>query len=80
MKNVIIVLVYVDNCIIVSDSQTRIHILVHLLKNEKKQFILTEEEMINKFLGISITQLEDERYLTIPYLKNHQLHQNGLPY
>ncbi len=62
MKEEIIVLVYVNDCIIISESQARINVLVHSLKNGKEAFILTEEDRINKLLGISITQLDDERY------------------
>ncbi len=62
MKEEIIVLVYVNDCIIISKSQARINVLVYSLKNGKEAFILTEEDRINKLLGISITQLDDERY------------------
>ncbi len=69
MKEGIIVLVYIDNCIIISESQARIDVLVHSLKNGKEKFILTKEDMIDKFLGSSITQLDDERdELSQPFL------------
>ncbi len=65
-----IVLVYVNDCIIVSDSQARINMLVHSLKNGKEKFILTKEDTIDKFLGISITQLDEKRFeLSQPFPK-----------
>ena len=69
LKEGIIVLVYVEDCIIVSDSKARIDVLVHSLQNGKETYILTEEDTINKFLGINITRLDDERYeLLQPFL------------
>ncbi len=69
MKEGIIVLVYVDNCIIVSYSQARIDVLVHLLKKGKEKFIPTEEDTIDTFLVINISQLDDDQYeLLQPFL------------
>ena len=39
------------------------------MKNRDKNFVLTDEGDINKFLGIEITQLDDKRFkISQPYL------------
>ena len=39
------------------------------MKNGDKNFVLTDEGDINKFLGIEITQLDDKRFkISLPYL------------
>eukprot|EP00956_Cyclotella_meneghiniana_P007593 scaffold10232_cov46-Cyclotella_meneghiniana.AAC.3 len=54
LKPGIIVLVYVDDCIIVSDNKLKIQHFVHSLKTGPEQFVLTEEGTLDKFLGINI--------------------------
>ena len=42
---------------------------VDSMKNGDENFVLTDEGDINKFLGVEITQLEDERFkISRPYL------------
>ena len=55
-KNMI-VLTYVDDCIIVGKSMQEINKLIASLKNGPEKFILTDEGDINKFLGIDIKHL-----------------------
>ena len=43
-------LVYVDDCIIISDSIMKIYYLIHSLKNGSENFVLTVEDVIDKFL------------------------------
>ena len=50
-----VLLVYVDDCIIIADYETRIYVLIHSLKKGKDKYILTEEISIDKFLGIGIS-------------------------
>ena len=69
MKCVMLLLVCGDDCLILDDSEARIDVLIHYLKNVKEKYILTGEESIDKFLGISISKLGDNRYeLAQPFL------------
>ena len=62
MKDGMLLLVYIDDCIIIADSEARIDVLIHSLKNVKEKYILTEEGSIDKFLGMSISNLNDNQY------------------
>ena len=53
MKYGVLLIVYVDDCIILAGSEARIDLLIHSLKYGK------EEGLIDKFLGISISKLDD---------------------
>ena len=69
MKDGMIMLVYVDDCIIISDSIARIDVLIHSLMNGPEKFVLTDEGTLDKFLGINISKLDDGRYeFTQPFL------------
>ena len=64
-----IVLTYVDDCIIVGPSMTDIDYFVTSMKYGSENFVLTDEGDINKFLGIEITQLDDKRFkISQPFL------------
>ena len=64
-----IILTYVDDCIIVGPSMENIDRFVDSMKNRDENFVLTDEGDINKFLGIEITQLDDKRFkISQPYL------------
>ena len=60
--NGMIILTYVDDCIIVGPSMGNINCFVDSMNNKDKNFVLTNEVDINKFLGIEITQLNDKRF------------------
>jgi hypothetical protein len=64
------VLVYVDDCIIVSDNKMKIQHFVHSLKTGPEQFVLTEEGTLDKFLGINIQSVrtEDKYEMSQPFL------------
>ena len=62
-----IILTYVDNCIIVGLSMTQIDSFVKLMQTGKEICVLTDEGVINKFLGIEIT------LLAFPDRPNHKL-------
>ena len=68
--NGMIILTYIDDCIIVGPSMENINRFVDSKKNGNENFVLTDEGDINKFLGIEITQLDDkifkisQQYLT----------------
>ncbi len=53
--NGIIVLTYVDNCIIVRPSMPDIYSFVESMQNGAENFILDNKGDIDKFLGIEIT-------------------------
>ena len=55
-----IILTYVDDCIIVGPSMGNINCFVDSMNNKDKNFVLTNEGDINKFLGIEITQFDDK--------------------
>ena len=64
-----IVLTYVDDCIIVGPSMDNIDSFVKSMKNGPEKFILTDEGDIDKFLGIEITHLDDKRFkIAQPFL------------
>ncbi len=52
MKDGMIVLAYVDDCIISSDSMKKIDDFVYSMQHGPENFILTDEGDIDKFLGI----------------------------
>eukprot|EP00957_Ditylum_brightwellii_P177621 13529295-Ditylum_brightwellii.AAC.1 len=64
-----IVLAYVDDCIIIDPTMKDINSFVTSMKEGNKNFVLTNEGDTNKFLGIEITQLDKNRFkLSQPYL------------
>ena len=69
LREGIIVLTYVDDCIIVGNSMKEIDFFVNSMQNGSENFILTDEGNIDKFLGIDIKNYEDGRFeLTQPFL------------
>ena len=64
-----IILTYVDDCIIVGPSMESINRFVDSMNNGDEKFVLTDEGDIHKFLGIEITQLKDKIFkISQPYL------------
>ena len=62
-------LVYVDDCIIISESTMEIDYLIHTLENGSDNFVLTVEDAIEKFLGVNIERIDDSKYeLYQPFL------------
>lgn len=71
VRNGMVVLMYVDDCIIVSDNQMKINALVHLLKHGPEEFILMKEGSLDKLLGIFINKKDDGQFeLSRPFLIN----------
>ena len=67
--NGMIILTYVDDCIIVGPSMDCIDSFVESMKTGKEKFVLKDEGYINKFVGIEITQLDDKRFkVSHPFL------------
>ena len=64
-----ILLTYVDNCIIFSPSMESIDRLVWLMHDGPENFNLTDEGNLNKFLEIEITKLDSSSFeLAQPFL------------
>jgi hypothetical protein len=61
-KKGMIVLTYVDDCIIVGNKMEDIDAFVESMQKGPENFILTDEGDIDKFLGIEIEQLDDKRF------------------
>ena len=69
MGNGMIILTYVDDCIIVGPSMTQINSFVKSIQTDREHFVLTDEGNIDKFLGIEITQIDAKRFkVTQPFL------------
>ena len=64
-----IVLTYVDDCIIIGKDMQRIDKFIESMMNGPENFILTDEGDIDKFLGIEITQIDENRFkISQPFL------------
>jgi hypothetical protein len=57
-----IVLTYVDDCIFWGDSTERFGALITSLHDGTENFILKDEGSIDKYLGVSISQLDDKSF------------------
>ena len=67
--NGMIILTYVDDCIIIGPSMDKIDAFVRSMQVGPEKFILTDEGNIDKFLGIEITHLDDKRFkISQPFL------------
>ena len=68
-KKGMLIITYVDDCIIVAKSMVDINTFVESMKNGSEEFILTDEGNINKFLGIDIKQVTKNKFeLSQPFL------------
>ena len=64
-----IILKYIDDCIIVGPSMSNIDAFVASMKSGSEKFVLTDEGDINKFLGIEITHIDNKRFkISQPFL------------
>ena len=78
-KKGMIILTYVDDCIIVSTEMKKIDDFVKSMQNGPENFDLTDEGDIDKFLGIEIEQLDDKRFeMKQPFLIERICHTLGL--
>ena len=67
--NNMIILTYVDDCIIIGPAIKEIDAFVTSMKEGNENFVLTDKGDIDKFLGIEITQLDKNRFkISQPYL------------
>eukprot|EP00984_Skeletonema_dohrnii_P038098 scaffold40932_cov255-Skeletonema_dohrnii-CCMP3373.AAC.1 len=74
-----IVLTYVDDCIIVGNSVKEIDEFIKSLQGGKEDFILTDEGNIDKFLGVEIVDRgRGEFEMKQPHLIDRILQSLGL--
>jgi hypothetical protein len=74
-----VLLTYVDDCIIISLSKTSIIQLISFMQNRPENFELMDKGDGNKFLGIKMTRLNDSIFeLTQPFLIDQKLSFLGL--
>ena len=59
-----IILTYVDKCIIVGPSMQKIDASAKLMEVSPENFTLTDEGDTDKFLGIEINHLDEKRFKT----------------
>ena len=65
-----IILVYVDDCILISKKAFVIQKFISSLKAATEDFVFTEEGTMNLYLGVDISQLPDKKGFTLsqPFL------------
>jgi hypothetical protein len=74
-----VLLTYIDDCIIISPSKASIDSLVASMQTGPENFKLTDVGDVNKFLGIEITKLGSDPFeLSQPFLIDRLLRFFGL--
>ena len=69
VKDGMMILTYVDDCIIAGRSMKGIDSFIYSVQYGLENFILTDEGDVNKFLGIEITHNEDSSFeMSQPFL------------
>jgi hypothetical protein len=64
-----LILTYVDDCIIIGDTSVCINKLIQSLHEGDENFVLQDEDSIDKYLGVKTKQLDDFLFeLTQPFL------------
>ena len=65
-----IILTYVDDCILVSDKKETLQQFIHSLANGIEKFEFTDEGPMDKYLGVEIEKLKgkNEFILRQPFL------------
>ena len=73
------ILTYVDDCIIDGRSMKDIDSFIYSMQHGSENFILTDKEDVNKFLGIEITHNEDSSFeMSQPFLIDRLISLLGL--
>jgi hypothetical protein len=68
-KKGMIIITYIDDCIIVSNSMKDINTFVKSIKDGPKGYVLTDEGDINNFFGIEIKEITKNKFeLSQPFL------------
>ena len=69
MKKGMVILCYVDDCILISDKKHMLDDFIHSLKNGIEKFEFTDEGPIDKYLGVEIEKLNGSEFILCqPYL------------
>jgi len=69
LKENMVLLTYVDDCIIIGPSRNSIDRLISSMQSGPENFKLTDEGGVNKLLGVEITHLDDNSFeLSQPFL------------
>ena len=65
-----IILVYVDDCILISKKSFVIQKFISSLKAGTEDFVFTEEGTMNSYLGVDISSFSDKKGFTLsqPFL------------
>ena len=61
----VIVLVYVDDCIIIAKDKLSIDKFINSLTHGPEQFVFTDEGSLDKYLGVNIERLDDDSGFTL---------------
>lgn len=79
LKKNMMILTYVDDCIIVGKSKEEIKKFIHSMQNGPEKFILTDEGDIDKFLGVEIVDRGNGEFeMKQPHLANRIVTALGL--
>ncbi len=69
IKKGMIILTYVDDCILISDKKEMLQQFIHSLANGIEKFEFTDEGSMDKYLGVEIEKLEGSEFvLRQPFL------------
>lgn len=63
LKIYMIILVYVDDCILASPSSAVIKAFIESLANGPEEFAFTDEGLMDKYLGVDIQKLSDGNFV-----------------
>ena len=63
MKKGMIILTYVDDCILIANNKETLDQFIHNLANGIEKFDFTDEGAIDKYLGVEIEQLKGNEFI-----------------
>ena len=58
-----IILTYVDNCILISNKKETLDQFIHSLANGIEKFEFIDESAIDKYLGVEVKQLKGKEFI-----------------
>ena len=68
MSKHLIILVYVDDCILISKDDIAIPQFIKSLDDEPENFVFTDEGSLESYLGVSMVKLPDGKGFTMSQL------------
>ena len=63
IKKGMIILTYVDDCILISDKKETLQQFIHSLANRIEKFEFTDEGPMDKYLGVEIEKLNGNEFI-----------------